>query len=162
MTRRQRWVTGAACVASALPLLVAWAQPLVTQNLTGNEVVQAAVGPGGQGFLTPIYVLRGGTNYTLQPAGTTVNLTVPAATAKVVVTGAVTTLNLTLPTAPYDGQTVALACPGGAATAAVGATLPAGVTIVGTAFTACTAGGAGANTAEWIYSTAANVWYRIQ
>jgi hypothetical protein len=162
MTRRERWVTGAACVALTLPLLVAWAQPLVTQNLTGNEIVEIAGPGGGSGGQTPVYVLRGGTNYTLQPTGTTVNLTVPATSAKVVVTGAVTTLNLTLPTAPYDGQTVALACPGGAATAAVAATLPAGVTIVGTAFTACTAGGAGANTAEWIYSTAANVWYRIQ
>lgn len=143
--------------------LAALAQPLVQQNLTGNEVLNVEIGgPGGGGIFTTVNAMRNATGYLLVPTGGTVNTTVPTTASKVLATGAITTWNITFPTVPYDGQAVAVACPGGTSTVAMSATLPSGVTIVGTAFTACTAGGAAANTAEWIYSTAANVWYRIQ
>lgn len=159
-------VAGTAFAVSALAMigmagLVTVAQPLVVQALTGNEVITASAGgPGGQSFFVSIAALRGGTNYTAVAAGTTVNTTVPNASSKVFSTGAITTWNITMPTAPYDGQMVAVSCPGGTATT-VAVTYTPG-TLVGTAFTTCTAGGAAANGAEWIYSAANTTWNRIQ
>ncbi len=106
--------------------------------------------------------IRNAQGYQLVAAGTTVNTTVPNTAARVMSTGAITTWNVTLPTAPYDGEMLEVACPGGSATVAVTATLPTGVAIVGTAFTACTSGGVAANTAEYQYSISANTWYRVQ
>jgi len=155
------WLGGAA-IAALTGLAIA--QPVVTQNLSGNEgVLFQTGGPGGTSGITTVYVLRNGTGYQTQATGGTVNTTVANTVAKLVATGAITTWNITLPTVPFDGQMVEVACPGGTATTvAMSASAPAGVTIVGTAFTACTAGGAAANTAEWIYSTSANAWYRVQ
>jgi hypothetical protein len=106
--------------------------------------------------------LRNAAGVLLVPTGTTVNTTVPSTASRAIATGAITTWNITFPTAPYDGEMLEVSCPGGTATVAMTATLPASVAVVGTAFTACTSGGAAANTAEWIYSIGANTWYRIQ
>jgi len=150
--------------ALAALAFAAIAQPLVQQNLSGNEVLNVEIGgPGGGGIFTSVNALRNATGYLIVGFGSTVNTIVPATASKVIPNGAITTWNITLPTSPYDGQTVAVACPAATATTVtVSATLPASVTIVGTAFTTCVAGGAAANTAEWIYSTSANIWYRIQ
>lgn len=151
--------------ATALALIVsaAYAQTLITQNLTGNEIIEFTVGgPGGTYGNTTINALRNAQGYLTVAAGTTVNTTVPATASRVIATGAITTWNITLPTSPYDGEVVEVACPGGSATVAMTATLPTGVVIVGTAFTACTSGGVGANTAEWQYAKTPNTWYRIQ
>lgn len=139
---------------------LAHAQQVTTSNLVGTETFNGAASLGGSGITVPGYVLRGGCGYTAVGAGTTVNTTVPNTSCKVIATGAITTWNITLPTTPFDGEMVQVTCPGGAATVAMSATAPSGVTIVGTAFTACTAGGAA--TAEWLYSTSANTWNRIQ
>ncbi len=160
-----RWKRSLLAGAALIAALASWAvaQTVVIQNLTGNEAVLLQQGgPGGTGFPTTVNALRNATGYLAVATGTTVNTTIPATAAKVFATGAITTWNIVLPIVPYDGEAVAIACPGGSATAAITATAPSGVTIVGTAFTACTSGGAAANTAEFIYSTAANVWYRIQ
>lgn len=160
MRKRWFWLGGAALAALTG---LAIAQPVVTQNLSGNEGVLFQVGgPGGGSGITNIAVIRNSTGYQLVATGGTVNTTVANTVAKVLATGAITTWNVTLPTAPFDGQMVEVACPGGTSTVAMTATLPAGVTIVGTAFTACTSGGAAAVTAGWIYSSSANVWYRFQ
>ena len=136
------------------------AQTVILQNPPGTDVVQAAHGPGGTGYYTTIQALRNATGYTLVTTGTTVNTSVSQASAKVMAGGAITTWNITLPSPAFDGEDVAVACPGGTATASVGALGTA--IIVGSAFTACTSGGVAANTAEYIYSTATNTWYRIQ
>ena len=149
-------------VGGAFGLLttLALAQPAI-QALTGNEAVLAqAGGPGGSGFFTTVAALRGSKGYTAVATGGTVNQTVPNTTSQIVVTGAITTLNLTMPTAPYDGQTVQIACPGGAATT-VAVTYTPG-TLVGTAFTTCASGGVSPAGAEWIYSASNTTWYRIQ
>jgi hypothetical protein len=145
----------------AVPLAL-WAQTVVIQNLTGNEIVRAELGPGGTEFYTTVNALRNATGYIIVPTGTTVNTTVPTNAAKAMASGAITTWNVKLPTAPYDGQTVAITCPGGTSTVAVTATSPTGVAIVGTAFTSCTSGGSAANGAEFIYALTPNTWYRIQ
>jgi hypothetical protein len=160
MRKKLIWLGGAALAALTG---LAIAQPVFTLNLSGNEIVNAALGGGGTGIQTPTFVLRNGTGYQTQATGGTVNTTVANTVAKLVATGAITTWNITLPTAPFDGQMVEVACPGGTATTvAMSASTPAGVTIVGTAFTTCPTGGAAASTAEWIYSVASNAWYRVQ
>lgn len=141
---------------------VAWAQPLVQQSLSGNEVVVVeAGGPGGSGFFASVASLRGGHNYSLVAAGGTVGFTVPNNTSEVIITGAITVvLNLQMPLIPYDGQTVMINCPGGTITSAVVTYTPG--TLVGTAYTACTAGGTAAQGAKWVYSLSNTTWYRVQ
>lgn len=156
---------GSAAIAAAG---YAWGQGIIPlASPTGTELLQVQpIQPNGQPGPFQVQVtlnqIRNATGYQLVATGGTVNTTVPNTTAKLLATGAITTWNVTLPTSPYDGEMLEVACPGGTATVAMTATLPAGVTIVGTAFTACTAGGVASVTAEWIYSTSANVWYRIQ
>lgn len=129
---------------------------------TGAEQIEVYSGTSPVINTVTVNQIRNTNGYLEVATGSTVNTTVPNTASKVLATGAITTWNVTLPTAPADGQTVAIACPGGTATAAVSASTPAGVTIVGTAFTTCTSGGAAANTAEYIYSSGDNKWYRIQ
>jgi hypothetical protein len=162
MTRFRALLAGAALAALAFTGLL-WAQTsTIVQNLTGNELVTIQTGsggPGGSSFFTTLNAIRNASGYIAVGAGGTVNTTIPATASMVIGTGAITTWNITFPTAPYDGQIIQVACPAGGATVAMTATLPSGVAIVGTAFTACTAGGAA--TGEWVYSTSANSWYRV-
>lgn len=135
---------------------------------TGLEQINVVVPSSGAVVTNPqiqtvtVNQIRNAAGVLAVPTGTTVNTTVPNTVSKAIATGAITTWNITFPTAPYDGEMLAVGCPGGTATVAMSATLPTGVAVVGTAFTACTSGGAAANTAEWIYSLSANTWYRIQ
>ncbi len=164
MTKLRTLLAGA-FVALALCGGYALAQVTISPNtLTGNEAWVCAVGgPGGPSTFCTTNLMRNSSGYQLVATGGTVNTTVPQTTGKLIATGAITTWNVTLPASPFDGETVAIACPGGTATVAVTANaVPASTTISGTAFTACTAGGAAANTAEWLYSLSANVWERIQ
>lgn len=163
MSKYRKWLLGG--FAALLFGSLAWAQTLVTQSLTGNEIVLfQTVGPGGTGGFTTVNALRNATTYAFVPTGTTVSTTITPTVAKLLASGAITTWNITLPTTPFDGQMLEIACPGGtASTVAVTAgALPAGTGILGTAFTGCTAGGAAANTAEFIYSVTTNNWNRIQ
>lgn len=155
-----------AMVALGVFVAAAYAQPAGVPGLflaspTGLEQVNV-LGTGPQIETVTINQIRNSAGYLLVPTGTTVNTTVPNSASKVMATGAITTWNIVLPTSPSDGLDVAISCPGGTATAAITATSPASVAVVGTAFTACTSGGVAANTAEYIYSTSANTWYRIQ
>ena len=153
----------AGALFAALAGGVAIAQSVVTSNLAGTELLRASIGlqPGGSGIYVPGYVLRSGETHTLVATGTTVATTVPASSGIVLATGAITTWNITLPTKPYTGQRVIIGCPGGTVTTlAIAATLPAGVAIVGTNPTSCTAGGLISQAAAFTYSTSANTWYR--
>ena len=158
MRTAYKWCVG---IGLAAILTAAAAQVPATFNLTGNEIVRAALPGGGSDIAVPTFVLRNGSNHTLVAAGTTVNTTVPNTSEEVLATGAITTWNITLPTAPYAGQRVIINCPGGTVTTiVVGATLPAGVTIVGTALTSCTSGGTIAQGAGLQYSKSQNKWFR--
>lgn len=161
MRHIRTWLT----VLGALSLIavgVAVAQVPGTFNLTGNEIVRAALPGGGSDIAVPVFVLRSGQNATLVATGTTVATTVPNTSGLVLATGAITTWNILLPTAPYDGQTVVIGCPGGTvSTLGITASLPASVAIVGTNPTSCTAGGDIAQAAAFTYSSSANTWYRF-
>lgn len=158
MTKLRALLAGAVLAFAFCCGLLAQTTVLV-QNLTGNEALLLQQGgPGGSSFFTSINAMRNATGYIAIATGGTVNTTIPATASRAVATGAITTWNVTFPTAPFDGQMIQVSCPGGTATVAMTATLPSGVAVVGTAFTTCTSGGAA--TAEWIYSTAANTWYR--
>lgn len=149
-----------ALVASFLCGL-AVAQTVVLQNLSGSEAVLMQLGgPGGTGAFTTTAALRNSTGYLLVAGGTTVNTSMTNLQAKALALGAITTWNVQLPANPFDGELAEVACPGGAATAAITASSTA--VIVGTAFTACSSGGAAANTAEYTYAQSPNTWYRIQ
>ena len=156
---KAKWIAGIGGLA--LLSAVAWAQVPATLNLTGNEIFLGALPGGGSQIAVPSFVLRNASNHTLVAAGTTVNTTVPNTSELVLATGAITTWNITLPTAPYVGQRVIVNCPGGTATTiVVSATLPASVTIVGTALTSCTSGGTIAQGAGFQYSKNQNKWFR--
>lgn len=136
---------------------------------TGLEQIEVLVPSTGTIVTNPqkqevtINQIRNAAGVQVVATGTTVNTTVPNTVSKLVNSGAITTWNIIFPVLPYDGETLAVACPGGSATVAMATTGgPTGVAVVGDAFTACTSGGVAANTAEWIYKTSANTWYRIQ
>jgi hypothetical protein len=158
----------ACSVGLGIGLAIAQVPGLFIASPTGNEQINVLVPSTGTIVTSPqittvrLSQVRDAVGYTLVAAGTTVNTAAPNTSAKLITTGAITTWNVTLPAAPYDGQDVSIACPGGTATVAVTATLPTGVAIVGTSFTACTSGGVAANTAEYVYSLSTNTWYRIQ
>lgn len=161
MSKIKRWLLGLGFVG-ALASGIALAQVPATFNLTGNEIILAALPEGGSQIAIPIYVLRNGNNHTLVAAGTTVTTQVSALAQAVLATGAITTWNVNLPTAPYTGQRVIINCPGGSVTTlTITATLPASVALVGTNPTSCTSDGTIAQGVGWEYSTTANTWYRL-
>ena len=154
----------AGALLSALAIGAAFAQSVVTSNLSGNELLRASIGlqPGGSGTYVPSYVLRSGANHQLVATGTTVNTQVAAQNENVLATGAITTWNVTLPANPYSGQRVTINCPGGTITtlAIAANAAPSGVSLVGTNPTSCTSGGAITNGSAWTYSTTAKTWNR--
>lgn len=159
---------GVACLLLVAVAALAQVPGLFIASPTGLEQINVVVPSSGTVVTNPqiqtvtVNQIRNAAGVLAVPTGTTVTTTAPNTVSKLVASGAITTWNVVLPLAPYDGEMLEVACPGGAATVAVTATSPASVAIVGTAFTACSSGGVGANTAEWIYSLAANAWYRIQ
>ena len=159
MRRYQKWLAGLGVLA-LLSAGVAVGQSLYTFNLTGNEITNLALPGGGSGIQTPAYVLRSGENHTRVAAGTTVTTQANATDGIILATGAITTWNLNMPTAPYTGQRIIIACPGGnVTTLTITATLPSGVALVGTNPTSC----ASASTPMgfgWTYSTTAKTWFR--
>src|SRR6266705_5084467 len=120
MTKLRTLLAGA-FVALALCGGYALAQVTISPNtLTGNEAWVCAVGgPGGPSTFCTTNLMRNSSGYQLVATGGTVNTTVPQTTGKLIATGAITTWNVTLPASPFDGETVAIACPGGTATVAV-------------------------------------------
>lgn len=180
----KRWILERGLIPAALVSLIfaaglffalqaiAQVPTLFIASPTGNEQIAVIEPSTGTVVTNPqIQVItlnqaRNATGYLLVPTGTTVSTTVPLAASRVLATGAITTWNVTLPTVPYDGEFVLVGCPGGTVTTlSIAATLPTGVSLVGTSMTSCTSGGAGAtaNTgAEYVYSVSANTWYRIQ
>jgi hypothetical protein len=153
-----------AAAAAIVPLSVLWAQApgvpsLLVTSPTGLEQIRVE-NTGPQVAIVNINQIRNSNGYVAVAAGTTVTTTLTNAQAIAIATGAITTWNLNLPPAPADGQTVEVACPGGnTGTLTIAATLPTSVAIVGTNPTSCTA--ATPTHSRFLYSTAANTWYRI-
>lgn len=141
---------------------LALAQTIGTFAFTGNEVVLVQQGgPGGTALYAPLYTIRSGANHLRVLAGTTVTTQIVITDEIILAVGAITTWNVNFPTAPYSGERVVINCPGGTvSTLTIAATLPTGVTLVGTNPTSCTSGAAAGS--GWIYSSAANTWNRYQ
>lgn len=159
MQSARKWLAGIGVVALFSAGVAA--QVPGTFNLSGNEIVRAALPGGGSDIAVPVYVLRNGSNHIFVGAGTTLTTQATANATEVLATGAITTWNVNLPTAPYTGQNVIIGCPGGTVgTLTITATLPAGVAIVGTNPTSCTSGGTIAQGVGFTYSVSANTWYR--
>lgn len=153
---------------------VALGQQVVTQALNGQEtMVFAAGGPGGpSGFLNSS-TLREAADFATIPTGTTITQTISPFVGNVIVTGAITTLNLSLPAAPYNGQVVRLACPGGSVTtltlsAPFGGTtnssqgpLNPATVITGLNPTACTSTVQVSASMMYTYQATPSTWFRI-
>lgn len=153
--------------ALAVPIVNAQVPGLFIASPTGLEQVEVfvpstgTVTTGPQKVQVTINQIRNAQGATLVAAGTTVSTQVPNTSSLLIATGAITTWNVNFATAPYDGLTLKIACPGGnIGTLTPAVTLPAGVTIVGAAVTSCTQ--ATPTDAAWVYNTAANVWYRTE
>lgn len=162
----KKWLLSALAVA-VCGVALAQVPGLFIASPTGLEQINVLVPSTGTAVTNPqiqtvtINQIRNSEGYVLVAAGTTVATTVPNTASVAIATGAITTWNVTLPVAPYDGEMVKLTCPGGnASTVSVAATLPTGVTIVGTAFTSCTA--SSSTDAAFHYSLANNIWYRTE
>lgn len=155
-----KWTLGVAALATLAG--IAWAQVPTTRNLSGNEIVRAALPGGGSDIAVPAYVLRSGENHTFVGTGTTVNSSAVAGSGQLIATGAITTWNVSLPASPYTGQKVTIACPGGnISTLTISpAPTPSGQTIVGVNPTVCSAT-LSPTGATFSYSTSNNKWYRI-
>ena len=139
---------------------LAQAPGLFIASPTGLEQINV-LGTGPQIETVTLNQIRNAQGYITVAAGTTVATTVPNTASWVLATGAITTWNVTFPAAPYDGEILREGCPGGnIGTLANTATLPTGVTIVGAAATSCTE--ATPTSAGFIYSLAANIWYRTE
>lgn len=146
---------------------VAQVPGLFIASPTGLEQINVLVPSTGTVVTNPqiqtvtLNQIRNAAGYTLVAAGTTVNTTVPNTSSILLAIGAITTWNVTFPTAPFDGLTLKIGCPGGnVGTLTPAATLPTGVTIVGASFTGCTE--ATPTDAAWIYNTSGNIWYRTE
>jgi hypothetical protein len=132
---------------------------LLIPSPTGLEQIRVE-NTGPQIAIVNINQIRNTTGYVRVATGTTVATQLTNAQSIAVATGAITTWNINMPTAPADGQVVQVSCPGGdTTTLTIAATLPTSVAIVGTNPTSCTA--ATPTHAAFLYSAAANVWYRV-
>jgi hypothetical protein len=150
-------------LALALVALAAFAaaQTLGSRSLTGNEVVQVAVGgPGGTSIFVPTAQLRGGSNpvTTAQTTGT-LSPVLTNAVGLLVSTAASTSVTVQLPPQPYDGQ--AFVWVNGSAGAFTAGTL---ATADGSAIQGSTAAGtlaAGASV-QYVYVLSTNTWYKAR
>lgn len=148
-------------------LALAQVPGLFIASPTGLEQINVLVPSSGAVVTNPqiqtvtINQIRNSEGYVLVATGTTVATTIPNTASVAIVTGAITTWNVVLPTAPADGQIAKLTCPGGAvSTLNLSATLPTGVTIVGAAYTSCSA--TSPTDAAYHYNQSGNIWYRTE
>lgn len=163
----KRILVGIAALGALVGVAIAQVPGLFIASPTGLEQINVLVPSTGTLVTNPqiqtvtINQIRNSTGYVLVAAGTTVATQVLNTQDNILATGAITTWNVNLPTAPFDGELVSISCPGGtASTLNVAATLPASVTIVGTANPTCTSGGASG--AEYTYNSSGNIWYRLR
>lgn len=160
-------LAGIAALALIAGVALAQVPGLFIASPTGLEQINVLVPSTGTAVTNPqiqtvtINQIRNSQGYTLVAAGTTVTTQVAGTASVLLATGAITTWNVNFPTAPSDGFTVKIGCPGGnVGTLTLTATLPTGVTVVGAANTSCTA--ATPTDAAYIYNASGNIWYRTE
>ena len=160
MTRSRCLIAGV--VIAALAGGYALAQTgLGSRSLTGNEVVQVAIGgPGGTSIFVPTAQIRGGANPSLTSQTTGTLSPVLANTQGILIsTVASTSLNVQLPAQPYDGQAfVWVNGAAGAFTAGTVATTD-GSTVVGSTAAGTLAAG---SSIQLVYVLSTNSWYRAR
>ena len=137
-----------------------FAQSVVQNQLSGNEVWSAAQGPGGQSFWLSMQSVRNSRAITTVSGSGAATTAMTAQQATLMWTGAApTTWAVTLPPAPVvDGAIVTL---GTATTLTTNVTVTAGSgTSLAAAYSSqtITAG----TSAQWQYNNANTTWYRIR
>lgn len=167
MKLRNKIFLGLAGLAALASVAIAQVPGLFITSPTGLEQIEVfvpstgTVTTGPQKVQVTLNQIRNAQGYTLVAAGTTVTTQVANTSSVVLATGAITTWNVNFATAPFDGLTLKIGCPGGnVGTLTLTATLPAGVTIVGAANTSCTQ--ATPTDAAYLYNASSNIWYRTE
>lgn len=151
---------GIAALAVFASVALAQVPGLFIASPTGLEQINV-LNSGPQIATITLNQARNAQGYTLVATGTTVTTQVANTSSILLATGAITTWNVNFPTAPYDGLTLKIGCPGGnVTTLSLTATLPTGVTVVGAANTSCTA--ATPTDGAYIYNSSGNIWYRTE
>ena len=153
---------GAGAVIPALALgCYAFAQPIVPRTLSGNEVVNGSLGPGGSSIVIAMPQLRGAATptTTATTSGTLSTLT-NATSLLISTTAAGGAMTVNLPASPFDGQsfTWSNGSAGAFTTGNVVATTD-GSTIVGSTATGALALGA---SIQFVYVVATNSWYKVR
>lgn len=160
-------LAGLAVLALCAGMAFAQVPGLFITSPTGLEQINVLVPSTGTVVTNPqiqtvtINQIRNSQGYTLVAAATTATTQAAGTSSVLLATGAITTWNLNFPTAPADGATIKIGCPGGnVGTLTLTATLPAGVTIVGAANTSCTQ--ATPTSSAYLYNSSGNIWYRTE
>ena len=147
-----------ALVAAAIAA-VAWAQPVVFNNLSGQECWSAGQGPGGPASYLCSFTVRNGTAMTLFSGSGAVVTTANTQQSSLYWVGtAPTTWAITLPASPFDGEIISVGT-NTTLTTLVTVTPASGTTLDGT-FNSQTIT---ANTsAEFQFSFGTLKWYRLR
>ncbi len=161
MTKLRALLAGAVIAALAFTGgVLAQVSGLISNTLTGNEVIVAAVGgPGGPSLFVPVGELRNATGLkTFSGSGAQVYQMLPSDSTLFWIGTAPTTWTITTPVSPYDGQILQLATDT-TLTTMVTLTPATGQTLQA-AFSAqtLTAG----PSLEWMYVLATTKWQRIR
>lgn len=135
----------------------AFAQTIVQNQISGNEVWRAAQGPGGPEAFIGVNSVRGSEPITTQSGSGAATATATPGTLCWVGT-APTTWAVTLPAAPVDGAFVRL-CSDTTLTTLVTVTAGSGDTLT-TTFNSQTIT-ANASFPQWQYKASTKIWYRI-
>lgn len=135
----------------------ALAQPVIQNQITGNEVWRAAQGPGGPESFININAVRGSEPIFTQSGSGAATATASAGRLCWVST-APTTWAVTLPAAPPDGTIVGL-CTDTTLTTLVTVTAGSGDTLT-TTFNSQTLT-ANASFPAWQYKASTKIWYRV-
>jgi hypothetical protein len=154
----KRLIASAAFVGGLVAIGIATAQPIVQNQISGNEVLQTAQGVGGTGSYIGIDTIRGTEPITTKSGSGAATSTATNGTLCWVGT-APTTWAVTLPAAPPNGTYLRL-CTDTTLTTMVTVTAGAGDTLT-TAYTSQTLT-ANTSTPAWQYYSTTKIWYRIQ
>lgn len=173
MKLRHKILAGLAALSLCAGLAIAQVPGLFIASPTGLEQINVLVpspSTGTSNVVTnpqiqtvTINQIRNSEGYVTAAAGTTVTTTMAPTASVAIATGVITTWNVVLPGPnPPDGQIGKVTCPGGAVTtvAVTAPAVPASQTVVGAAFTSCSA--TTPTDAAWHYSLSANTWYRTE
>ncbi len=153
----RKWLLRAAIGVGLLTPLALFAQTVVQNSISGNELFRTQQGQGGTGGLLAINTLRGSQPITTKSGSGAATSTATPGTLCWVST-APTTWAVTLPAAPADGTVVRL-CTDTTLTTLVTVTAGSGDTLT-TTYNSQTLT-ANASFPAWQYKASSKIWYRI-